>query len=517
MIVHWNRQTIRAIPPSSAFATRSGESLLYIAINLIVWSGKLKLGIRGLLDTLRGEHREAGSPWLADEAHWYTEHTALLVSTVKWASLGAGSGLCVGFATRAFLWTLGASAGWVTALTHSLFPAFVLLPLALPLCVWLIRTFAPDARGHGTEAVIAAVHQRSGRIDWSVAPVKLSATVVTLAVGGSVGKEGPAAQIGAALTSLFADILRLADADRRRLVICGISAGFAAVFGTPVSGALFGVEVLYLGRLDYSVLFPALVAGIVGHLACGVKAPFPALHETLAGMSQVKFILVSIVSGACFGLVALLLIETLRGLEHGLRRFAAHPYRVAAAGGVALVVLYLLAGTSYAGLGTDTINGVLAGATPVVAGAFLIKILATGITLETGGSGGIVTPIFFVGATSGAALGSLFGMPPALMAAFGFVAVLAAAANTPVAAAVMAIELMPAEVGVYAALAAITAFLMVGHRSVYASQKLGLSKSAGLDVELGGDIGDFDLAAVRVRKGSLTERLHQLGRSEPRE
>ena len=119
-------------------------------------------------------------------------------------------------------------------LTYGRVPVFVFLPVALPICVWMIRTFSADARGHGTEAVIAAVHQRSGRVDWLVAPVKLAATVVTLAFGGSVGKEGPAAQIGAALTSLFADVLRLRDEDRRRLVICGISAGFAAVFGTPV-------------------------------------------------------------------------------------------------------------------------------------------------------------------------------------------------------------------------------------------------------------------------------------------
>ncbi len=176
-------------------------------------------------------------------------------------------------------------------------------------------------------------------------------------------------------------------------------------------------------------------------------------------------------------------------------------------------MLYLLAGDQYAGLGTGMINGVLAGTTRVIAAAFLIKILATAITLETGGSGGIVTPIFFVGATSGAALATLFGFPPGLLAAFGFVSVLAAAANTPIAAAVMAMELLPANEGVYAALAAATAFLMVGHRSVYASQKLGLSKSAGLDVELGGDIGEFDWTAMRIRKGSLMDRVHHMGRS----
>ena len=452
------------------------------------------------------------SPRLSDESRWYTEHTALLISTLKWAMLGAGAGLCVGWGTRAFLWSLARSADLARSLTPASVPVFVVLPLALPACVWIIRTFAADARGHGTEAVIAAVHQRSGRVDWVVAPVKLGATVITLAFGGSVGKEGPAAQIGAALTSLFADLLRLNDDDRRRLVICGISAGFAAVFGTPVSGALFGIEVLYLGRLDYAVIFPALVAGIVGHLACGVHPPFPQLPAGATDSSQVRTILITLAAGALFGLVALLLIESLRFCERTFRRYEHHPYLLAAAGGSMLVVLYALAGDMYSGLGTVTISGVLAGSTAVVAGAFLLKILATSITLESGGSGGIVTPIFFVGATSGAALAPLFGVPTPLLAAVGLVAVLAAAANTPIAASVMAMELLPAPDGVYAALAAATAFLMVGHRSVYASQKLGLSKSAGLEVDLGGPMGEVGRASVRIRKGSLAERVHQFGR-----
>jgi H+/Cl- antiporter ClcA len=339
------------------------------------------------------------------------------------------------------------------------------------------------------------------------------ATVITLAFGGSVGKEGPAAQIGASLTSLFSDLLRLKDEDRRRLVICGISAGFAAVFGTPISGALFGIEVLYLGRIDYTVLFPSLLAGIVGHLVCGVHAPFPVLHDSFGSIGQTKMVLVTLVSGVAFGLIALMLIESMRGLEKLLLPFKQHPYLVAVAGGLFLVALFGVAGERYAGLGVETIEGTLTGSIRVVSAAFILKILATSVTLESGGSGGIVTPIFFIGVTSGAALAHLFGLPQPLLAAFGFVALLAAGANTPIAAAVMGIELLPHAEGIYAALAAGTAFLIVGHRSVYASQKLGLSKSAGLDVELGGSIGDVRRSGVRVKKGTLTDRLQNLGKA----
>src|SRR5262249_20790448 len=148
------------------------------------WQDAMHSGLRARLTRLRGIVFRDEAPRLADETRWYTEHTALLISTLKWAMLGAVAGVCVGLGTRVFLWALARRGAGARGPPPASSPFFFFLPVALPLCVWIIRTFAADARGHGTEAVIAAVHQRAGRVDWLVAPVKLSATVVTLAFGG---------------------------------------------------------------------------------------------------------------------------------------------------------------------------------------------------------------------------------------------------------------------------------------------------------------------------------------------
>jgi len=330
-----------------------------------------------------------------------------------------------------------------------------------------------------------------------------------------VGKEGPAAQIGASLASGLASLLRLGRRDRRKVVICGIGAGFATVFGTPIAGAIFGLEVLVLGSLMYDVLYPSFVAGIVGyHVASQLGVQY--FHHTLPVLPAPteRVFGVMVLAGVVFGLVALLLIEALRWM-HGLaHRVRAPGWVVAAGGGGLLAVGAWLYSDRYLGLGLETLEAAVRGEA-VPPEAALLKILFTAVSLAVGGSGGIVTPIFFVGAATGSTLARVMGLDPGMFAAIGMVAMLASAANAPLAASVMAIELFGPGIGPYAAIAAIVAFIMSGHRSVYPSQVLGMPKTRSLSLRRGVEMGDepaIDARLARVRWRAFRRMLARLRR-----
>jgi len=410
----------------------------------------------------------------------------LFASVVKWFALATVTGAVVGISTTIFLKVLA----WATGRTAGLPYYFLLIPVAFVVSIALVKGLAPDAAGHGTEKVIEAIHTKSGRISIAVVPIKLVATVATLAAGGSAGKEGPCAQIGAGLASLFADLLRLSDHDRKKIVICGISAGFASVFGTPIAGAVFGVEVLFVGGILYEVLLPSVIAGITAYqVSAALGVTYFAHRVPFTGVFSETFFLEVALGGVFFGLCAFFLVETMRGGKKVAQRLPAPALVKGLLGGSVLATVGLLGSTRYLGLGLDSIEAALRGVV-VPWYAFAAKSALTSITLNFGGSGGIVTPIFFVGAASGSLYATLTGLDPATFAAIGLVAVLAGAANTPIAATIMALEMFGPALGPYAAVACVISFLMTGHRSVYPSQILSITKSTSLQVDLGGEVAE---------------------------
>lgn len=433
------------------------------------------------------------------------ESSILFVSIIKWIFLASCAGVLVGGATTIFLKLLEAGISFAGGYRYY----FIAIPAAFVLSVLLVRYFAPQAEGHGTEKVIEAVHRYSGKINPLVVPVKLVATVITIAAGGSAGKEGPCAQIGAGICSTLSDLLRFDDRDRKKMVICGISAGFATVFGTPIAGAIFGVEVLFVGSMLYDVLLPSFVAGIVGYQISSAFG-ITYFHEPLKFIpvfSSALFIKVCL-SGLFFGLCSLLFIEMLRFFEDKSKGIRLDKVYKAMIGGTVLVVLAFIFSTDYLGLGLDRIRSVLEG-NRINPAAFFLKMLFTSITLSFGGSGGIVTPIFFVGATAGNTFGSLLGLDPSLFSAIGMVALLAGAANTPISASIMAVELFGPQVAPYASVACIISFLMTGHRSVYPSQVLSMQKSASLVVEKGREMREIEGVEFQPRKKSITGKIRK--------
>lgn len=439
------------------------------------------------------------------------EQSTLFVSVLKWSILASITGAIVGGATSLFLYLLGIFVKYGDKMTRS--HAYLLLPIVIPMVVVIIRKLAPTAEGHGTEKVIEAVHTRDGATEITVVPVKLFATLLTLGAGGSVGKEGPAAQIGAGLAYSFAKVIQLNRADAKRLVICGISAGFAAVFGTPISGAIFGAEVLYLGLLKYDVMFPCLVSGVVAHIVCrtGHSVPARLAIPEIITKSHTESVMIALGSGVFFGMVALVLIQMLKLGEKLREKIKLTPELTGLLGGLLLIGIFSISPHS-AGLGTPLLGTIFNGG-EVPSFTAWWKIIATSITLGFGGSGGIITPLFVVGGTSGFTLAHLLGVSTVLLGAFGMVAVVAAGAGTPIAASVMALELFGPEIGTYAAIACCTAYIVVGHRSVYPSQILGAAKSTSIELsEPNARVDEMSEIDIHPRRHSVLYLLSKLVR-----
>ena len=398
---------------------------------------------------------------------------------IKWFILATLVGIVVGTLDAAFLKLLDRA----LQLRNHVELFYLPLPFALYAIAVLSRKVAPRDKDYSTDDVIQNINNYQTVSFVSILKA-FFLSIATMVTGGSAGKEAPCADVGAGMGSFLSKLLHLSSQDCRKMMICGVSAGFAGVFGVPISGALFGLEVLWVGHIFYEVLFPALVAGITAYQVTshlGVNYIYHTLpfHPVLSELVFLKVV----AAGLCFGLISVLFIEINKFMRVVFRYLAARIrlFWACMIGGALLVAIGYAASPLYLGLGMAGIDGPLSGAGLDSPFGFFYKIITTSITFAAGGLGGVVTPIFFVGAQAGAMLSDILRVDSATLAAIGLVAVLAGTANTPLAASVMAIELFGAKIAPYATVACVISFLVTGRQSIYPHQRI--SMDSGKDME----------------------------------
>ncbi|MDR1684591.1 MAG: chloride channel protein [Elusimicrobiota bacterium] len=399
----------------------------------------------------------------------------------KWFLASTFIGAVVGVFNGLFLKLLPS----VLSFTNSYHYYFLALPFGLALVNYLARKVAPGDKGYSTNEAIAAIND--------LKPVSLKSAakafflpILTIGVGGSAGKESPCADVGAGLAAFFSGIFSFNVFERRKLMICGVSAGFAGVFGVPISGALFGLEVLSVGTVFYEVMFPAFISGITSYQITQLMGVEYIYHPMVVGALHLDASLLTVVAaGLFFGLLSLLFMEVIKVTKILFRfiglRFSTF-WKIFLASAL-LIAVGLLASPVYLGLGMERVDAILAGDRAYTLG-FLFKMLTTALTFAGGGVGGMITPVMFIGANAGYFFADMLGLNTVTFAALGIVSILAGVANTPLAASVMAIELFGASIAPYAAVSCIISFLVTGRRSLFSKQRFAFDKALSDEHEI---------------------------------
>ena len=432
------------------------------------------------------------------------EHVLLGGYALKWLLLAVPVGAAVGAAVALFLWALDLATQirWSTDLPSGLPWLLFFLPLAGMGVSWMYTSFGKTAAA-GNNLIMDEIHQPGGGVPARMAPLIILSTVITHLFGGSAGREGTAVQMGGSIASGLGRMLKLTTADTRTLLMAGVAAGFGAVFGTPLTGAVFAAEVLAVGRISFEAIVPCLIASVAGDWTVsalgvhhthyfignvgqlGILADVGHLNVTLLGKVAV--------AAVAFGLASVLFSEMAHSLQTIFQKAVPKAiWRPAVGGGIVIALAWWI-GPDYLGLGVvadphfpDQVSILSSfhegGATTW---SWWWKTLFTTVTLSSGFKGGEVTPLFFIGAALGNAMAGFLNAPVGLFAGLGFVAVFAGATNTPLACTIMGIELfggqpelMHSGFVVYLATACFLAYLISGHSGIYLSQRIGVPKLA---------------------------------------
>lgn len=434
----------------------------------------------------------------------FREQLALARYLAKWALAAGPLAAVVGSACALFLWLLQLAAETQWREPRLLY----FLPLA-GMGIALAYGWIGKVAERGNDLIMDEIHEPGAGVPAQMAPLILLSTVATHLFGGSAGREGTAVQMGGSIASSFARWLKLNDVDRRTMLVAGVAAGFGGVFGTPIAGAIFALEVIAIGRISHESIVPCLLASIVGDWSCAawgvhhvdyrqVVATPPAIDWLLLGKVAI--------AGIVFGLASLLFAELAHGLKRVFQRTIPWAVLRPAAGAVLVIALVWLLDTRvYLGLGVTAPSDEPDGASIVASfqpgGAdpwsWWWKIVFTVVTLSSGFKGGEVTPLFFIGATLGNALAVLLDAPVDLFAALGFVAVFAGATNTPIACTVMGMELFGAGHAVSLGTACAIAYLFSGHSGIYLSQRIAVPKIETPAIEPGTSLRERRASRLR--------------------
>ncbi|MDP2876472.1 MAG: chloride channel protein [Holophaga sp.] len=399
------------------------------------------------------------------------------LSRTVW-DLGMGSlvGVLAGAASALFMWLLEHA----IQLREQHLWLLALLPVFGVISAWIYQRWGREAEGGGS-LILDEVIEFKGRVPSRMAPMVLMGTLLTHLGGGSAGREGTAIQMGASLARSVGKLpwawLGFNQSRQRLLLMAGVSAGFGSLFGTPVAGAIFGMEVIAIGKMHYEGLLVCGAASFVADAVCRwLGAHHIHFHPAALDLSVVVALKL-----ALFALIVAVVAGSFSELSHRLARWTrsrlVNPYLRALLGGLAVIALAaVFRSTDFLNLGTIWLPRVFEGSAPIPPWAFAAKFLFTVVTLGFGFKGGEVTPLFVIGALLGAALAPILGLPIPFVAAVGFIAMFAAASNTPIASTLMGIELFGGGFAGPLVITCFLAYILVGHRGIYGGHRVQTAK-----------------------------------------
>lgn len=389
----------------------------------------------------------------------------------KWFLLSGLSGLLCGLVGSAFSYGIR----FVTSCRAEHPWLLYLLPISGLMIVFLYQILGIK-QDRGTNLVLSSVQNPEERVPLKVSFLMFISTLLTHLCGGSAGREGAALQIGAGISTAVGRLFPIDKEDRSLIIMCGMSGLFSALFGTPVTAAIFSIEVVTVGILQCSALFPCLFSSLV---AAGIARLFHIAPESYEILSAPDFNFLSmgqvLLLGILCAAVSVLFCTAMHKTKRLFFKYIKNPYLTVLAGSALIILFTLLIGSQdFNGAGGAIIEKAMKGeALPY---AFLLKILFTAVTLGCGFKGGEIVPCFFIGSTFGCIIGPILGLPASFGAGLGLIGVFCGCVNCPLASILLGVELFGGDYLLSYAIICVVSFLLSGRYSLYSTQKLAYSK-----------------------------------------